>query len=192
MSAVFAMTHQTQPTTWTNQGHFRPDDPTPAIGLRVVRGALVPATQDDQEQLKRLNLSLNQVIHAQVDFQRTPAGLKKIHRLGQLLVENCEMFAHMDSHQAIKVLQSLSGVGCDVVSVPAGTLADLTGRECKEDPRKLITVFQPWSLSPRTMSGAQFARLYDQLCRYVATDIWEHCAPETINHWVEALPSSCP
>lgn len=186
------MSHHTQPTHWTGQSHFNPGDPSPAIGLRVVRGALVPATDQDQDQLKRLNLSLNQVVHAQVDFQRVPADLKRIHRLGQLLVDQCEMFAHMDSHQAIKVLQSLSGIGCDVVSVPAGTLADLTGRECKDDPRKLVTVFQPWSLSPRTMSGAQFARLYDQLCRYVATEVWENCTPESIQNWVDVLPRSCP
>jgi|GEM_PF-5263397 len=186
------MSYQEHPQKLAEHSAFDPADPAPAIGLRVVRGALVPATELDQQQLRRLNLSLDQTVYAELDFERVPADLKRIHKLGQLLVDQVPLFAHMDAHMAIKVLQSLSGAGCDVMSVPAGTLADLSGQECQGDPNKLVTVFQPWSLSPSRMSGAQFARLLDQLCRYIAIEIWSDCPPEDVKMWADTMPSSNP
>ena len=163
-----------------------------AIGLKVVKGALVPASDADVERLRRLNLSLNQTVYAELDWHRLPHDLRRIHRLGQLLVEQTDRFAHMNAHQAIKTLQALSGAGCDVVSLKAGMLADLTGGECLGDPEELVAVFQPWTLSPGRMSGAQFAELLDQLCRYVALNVWPECDPEDIASWTELVPRSCP
>lgn len=185
------MSHLQRPNTKLN-AHHSPADPTPPIGLRVVKGALMPATESDHQTLQRLDLSMNQVVHVQLDTLRHPSDLKRIHKLGQLLVEHVDMFAHMDSHQAVKVLQSLSGAGCDVVSLPAGTLADLAGQPCQGNPDKLVVVFQPWSLSPNALSGAQFARLFDQLCRYVALEIWPHCEQEQIAKWADITPYSLP
>ncbi|WP_175618675.1 hypothetical protein [Marinobacter lutaoensis] len=164
----------------------------PAVGLRVVKGALVPATEEDYQQLKTLDLSLNQTIFATIDFAQKPGSLKRIHRLGQLLVEQVPMFAHLDAHQAIKVLQSLSGAGCDVISVPAGTLAALAGMECQGDPNALVTVFQPWSLSPSSLTGPQFERLFSQLCRYVATEIWPDLDPGDIERWTDLVHRDTP
>ena len=186
------MSYKEQPPDLADHSAFHPSDPSPAIGLKVIRGALVPATELDQQQLRNLNLSLNQTIHARLDWLRLPSDLKRIHKLGQLLVEQTPMFAHMDPHTAIKVLQSLSGAGCDLFSVPAGTLADLAGIQCQDDPHKLVTVFQPWSLSPQSLSGAQFARLYDQLCRYVAIEVWPECEPEDVKEWTDLVANSCP
>ncbi|OLF82094.1 hypothetical protein AWH63_11175 [Marinobacter sp. C18] len=186
------MTTHNVPPAIAKHTAFNAADPSPAIGLKVVRGALVPASEVDQQTLRSLNLSLGQTVYAAMDFQRVPADLKRIHKLGQLLVDQVPMFAHMDAHTAIKVLQSLSGAGCDVMSVPAGTLADLAGQSCHGDPNALVTVFQPWSLSPNTMSGAQFARLLDQLCRYVACEIWPDCNPEDVKSWADVVPPSLP
>lgn len=164
----------------------------PAVGLKVVKGALVPASEADTVQLRACELSMNQTIFATLDFPQKPGSLKRIHRLGQLLVDQVPMFGHLDSHQAIKVLQSMSGAGCEVISVPAGTLANLTGQECMGDPSELVTVFQPWSLSPSTMNGPQFERLFSQLCRYVALEIWPDLEPEQIEQWADVTHQETP
>jgi len=163
----------------------------PAVGLRVIKGALVPASENDQRQLRTLDLALNQTVFATIDFAQKPGSLKRIHALGQLLVDQ-GIFSHLDSHQAIKVLQSMSGAGCEVVSVQAGTLADLTGQPCIGNPERLVTVFQPWSLSPSSLTGPQFERLFSQLCRYVALEIWPDIEPEEIERWADLIHRDCP
>lgn len=163
-----------------------------AIGLKVVKGALVPATEADLERLHRLNLSLNQTVYAELDWRRLPSDLRRIHKLGQLVVDQTDRFSHMTAHQAIKTLQAESGAGCDVISVPAGTLADLAGLPCRGDRNQLVTVNRPWTLSPSHLSGAQFAQLLDQLCRYIALTVWPECEPAEIASWTDLLPRSCP
>lgn len=164
----------------------------PAVGLIVKKGALVPATEADQNQLRDLDLSFEQPVFALIDFEQKPGCLKRIHRLGQLLVDQVPMFEHLDAHQAIKVLQSMSGAGCDIVSVRAGELADLTGRECQGDRNALVPVFQPWSLSPSSLAGAQFERLLSQLCRYVAIEIWPDIEPDQIELWTDQVHRNTP
>lgn len=162
------------------------------IGLRVIKGALVPATDEDASVLRRLNLSIGQTVYAELDWMRAPHDLKRIHRLGQILVDQVSDFAHMDAHTAIKAIQSLSGAGCRMISIPAGVLADLTGQPCQSNPHDLISICEPMSLSPSTMSGAQFSILLDQLCRYVAINIWPSLSAAQIEAWTDEVTRSTP
>lgn len=163
-----------------------------SIGLRVIRGALVPATEVDALALRSLNLRTNMVVSADIDWMRAPHDLRRIHRLGQILVDQVPDFAHLDAHEAIKRLQAASGAGCRVIGVPASILARLAGLPCPEYPDEIIPVNEPYSLSPSTLSGAQFARLLDQLCKYVALHIWPELSDEEIVRWTDEIPYSTP
>lgn len=162
------------------------------VGLRVIRGGFVPASETDAQLLRSLNLRTNALVSAELDWLRAPHDLRRIHRLGQILVDQVPEFAHLDAHEAIKRLQALSGAGCRCIGIPAVALAQLTGIPCQGDPNAIITVYEPYSLSPSSLSGAQFARLLDQLCKYVALHIWPDLTDVEIARWTSEIPYSCP
>lgn len=162
------------------------------VSLRVIPGGFVPATDTDAQALRALGLRTNMTVCADLDWIRAPHDLRRIHRLGQILVDQVPDFSHLDAHEAIKRLQAASGAGCKVIGMPALALAQLTGIPCQGDPGAVVTVNEPYSLSPSSMSGAQFARLLDQLCKYVALHIWPELTDEEIARWTNEIPYSVP
>ncbi|KXS55316.1 MAG: hypothetical protein AWU57_302 [Marinobacter sp. T13-3] len=173
--------------------------PAQSVCLRVVRGALVPLTEQDSEALRRFRLRVGQTVLADIDRPRSPEGLRLLHRFAALVTENVEGFEHLSAHQTIKRLQAESGVGCNIVSVQARDFLDYLGTnlgidtsEIPRDANRMMTAYQPRSLSMSTMDDAEFQEIFDGLCRYVTLKYWPSLTPEQMANLAEMMPESVP
>lgn len=172
------------------------------IGLRVIKGALVPATDDDIETLRRFRLRVGHLVLATLDRPRHPEGLRVLHGFAQLISQNIEGFEHLTAHQVIKRLQAESGVGCHLISVSArdaiSALLPSLGEELASPINfdnigdQLVTAYQPKSLSAATMDDAEFQEIFDGLSRYVALHYWPTMTPEQIAETARLMPESVP
>jgi hypothetical protein len=166
------------------------------ISLIVQKGALVPATEHDSERLRKQDLRIGQTVFAEIDTERHPKDLKRIHRLGQIVCENIDQFAHLDAHQAIKKLQAESGVGCDFMQVSVTSLRkivsmkDIPVIDIPDDT--MVTVTSPKSLSPAKMDGSEFHIVFDGLCRYLALHYWPEISAEDALEMVDLFAFSTP
>ncbi|WP_273208788.1 hypothetical protein [Marinobacter subterrani] len=172
------------------------------IGLRVIKGALVPATDDDIETLRRFRLRVGHLVIATLDRPRHPEGLRVLHGFAQLISQNIEGFEHLTAHQVIKRLQAESGVGCHLISVSArdaiSALLPSLGDDIASaiDFNKmgdhLVNAYQPKSLSAATMDDAEFQEIFDGLARFVALRYWPSMTPEQIQETAGLMPESVP
>jgi len=174
-------------------------NPAQPVCLRVVKGALVPLTEQDSETLRRFRLRVGQTVLADIDRPRSPEGLRLLHRFASLVTENIEGFGHLSAHQTIKRLQAESGVGCNIVSTSArdflGYLSKHLGINTEAIPSDrddLITAYHPKSLSMGTMDDAEFQEIFDGLCRYVTLWYWPSLTPDEVARLAEMMPESVP
>lgn len=172
------------------------------VALRVVKGALVPATDEDIETLRRFRLRVGHLVLATMDRPRHPEGLKVLHGFAQLISQNIEGFEHLSAHQVIKRLQAESGVGCHLISVSAQDAVSALLPSLGSDLAKaidfdqigdqLVNAYQPKSLSPATMDDSEFQEIFDGLSRYVAIRYWLSMTPEQIQETSRLMPESVP
>lgn len=182
------------------------------ISLRVVKGALVPVSDADTETLRRFRLRVGQLVVASIDRPRHPEGLRLLHSFAQLISQNVEGFEHHTAHQVIKKLQAQSGVGCTMISTSlrdfwrtllpsiSDALAPgaVNGFEEISDMvnagagDRMITGYQPKSLSAATMDDSEFQEIFDGLCRYVALTYWPSMTAEQVAETARLMPDSTP
>ena len=124
----------------------------PATGEEI--GALVPANGIDQRLMRERRFTVGKEIRAELKQPRNPAFHRLAHAVGHLLVDNVDAFAAMDSHSALKEVQRLSGVCCDVIELDLGTLGK-------------VPVKQPRSLCFDEMEEDEFRIFFDGITAYI-------------------------
>ena len=95
------------------------------IALRVTDKGFVPADRHSAEQMRSRGYSPGDVVFAEIRKPRHPGFHRLAHAFGQLLVDNLNDFAGMDSHKALKRLQLESGIACDSANTTSPTVYPL-------------------------------------------------------------------
>ncbi|MAT70376.1 MAG: hypothetical protein CMJ58_12725 [Planctomycetaceae bacterium] len=144
------------------------------LALRVTESGFIPADRHSADQMHSRGYSPGDVVFAEIRKPRSPGFHRLAHAFGQLLVDNLQDFAEMDSHKALKRLQLESGIGCDevVYRIPGYGMAI----------QRL-----PKSLSFASMDEGQFREVFRGLCRHVAAEYWPSCTPEQIEHMAQCM-----
>ena len=147
------------------------------IPLRVERGRLVPFDDMAASMLRAKGYGIGDVVMADLAKSRNPKFHSLAHQLGSLLVENLEVFEHLDSHKVLKRLQIEGDIGCDHVALNFPEIGPVTQRV-------------PRSLSYADMDESEFRTVISDMCKYVAKRYWPTCTPEQVESmasaWVEA------
>ena len=77
-------------------------------------GALVPDHDIDRRSMKERKFHVGRMLRATLREDRNPMFWRKAHVLAAWLADNVESFAGLDTHAALKQLQTASGIGCEV------------------------------------------------------------------------------
>lgn len=173
------------------------------IYLKVDRGCLVPADAYAAKVLRERKYSIGDILKADLTKPRNPKFNGLVHKLGEIVTQNVEEFAHLDSHAVIKRLQAEGGIYCDELAVSlrsvwqavTETILALPGMETIRPalavvgsmlPEKaLVTVRQPRSISYASMDEAEYRDCASQICRYLSSTYWQECSPEQIERMAE-------
>jgi hypothetical protein len=115
-------------------------------------GALVPRWSADRDQLRERKFVTGAELRAEIKRKRNPKFYRLAHALGKLLVDQTEAFADLNSHTAIKRLQTESRVCCDRVEY------DVPGVGT-------ITRVEPWSTGFDDMEEGTWAELWTALVK---------------------------
>jgi len=151
----------------------------PTTGEEV--GALVPAHPIDQRLLKERRFNVGREIRAELKQSRNPAFHRLVHAVGGLLVDHVDGFDTLTSHDAIKRIQTESGVFCEVVDVDAAPLASAFLAACEklfgEGGRRLLATVLPQvrtvqyrvarSISFDEMDEGEFSELFRGITDYI-------------------------
>ena len=144
------------------------------LALRVTESGFIPADRHSAEQIRSRGYTVGDVVFAEIRKPRSPGFHRLAHAFGQLLVDNLQDFAEMDSHKALKRLQLESGIGCDEVAyrIPGYGMAI----------QRL-----PKSLAFESLDEGAFREIFRGLCRHVAAEYWPSCTPEQIEHMAQCM-----
>lgn len=112
-------------------------------------GALVPDHPIDRRSMKERKLFVGKMVRATLREDRNPMFWRKAHVLSAWLADNVEAFAGLDTHAALKKLQTDSGIGCETEEFDMPALGI----------RGTRTVAQ--SLNFSDMDEGEFATLWD-------------------------------
>lgn len=110
--------------------------------------ALVASMPVDKRALKEKGLRAGDEVRMEITKPRNPYFWRKAHVLGAWLAANVEPFAGLTQHAAVKRLQELSGVGCEVIEYDLPGIGKLTRSE-------------PQSLDFESMDETEFTALWD-------------------------------
>lgn len=111
-------------------------------------GALVPDHPSDRRSMKERKLHVGKMVRATLREDRNPMFWRKAHVLAAWLVDNVEAYAGIDTHAALKKLQTDSGIGCETVDYDIPGVGKLTRTEAQ-------------SLNFSDMDEGEFAALWD-------------------------------
>lgn len=117
-------------------------------------GALVPANLIDQRLLRERKFSVGKEIRAELKQSRNPAFHRLAHAIGNLLADNVDEFSQLTGHEALKRVQTESGVCCEPMELDLGPL----GR---------IHVKQPRSLAFDEMDESEFKQFFEGITQYI-------------------------
>ena len=179
------------------------------VYLRVVPGSLAPADPTQTRLLRERGYKVGDLLKADLTKPRNPKFNGLVHKLGELVTQNVEGFAHLDSHAAIKRLQAEGGIYCDDLAVSlryvwqavTDTILALPGMESIRPalavvgsmlPAKaLVTVRVPRSISFATLDEGEYRDCARQICQYLSLEYWPGCTADEIEAmaecWVDAL-----
>ena len=128
----------------------------PRTGEEV--GCLRPANGIDQRLMRERRFAVGKEIRAELKQPRNPGFHRLFHAVGALLVENVDEFAGMDSHEAVKAVQTKAGVCCD----PETFVIDLGTLGRHEIGRQV-----PRSMAFDEMEEDEAKRLFDGITAYI-------------------------
>lgn len=132
-------------------------------------GTLTPANGVAGQIFEKRKYSVGREVFAQVTQPRNPGHWRRAHAIGELLVQQCEDFKHMDAHAALKVVQLKGGIGCDYYEL------------CGE----ILRV--PQSLSFESMDQGTFNHVYLGFCRWIAENVWPELTPAQVAAQADAM-----
>lgn len=144
------------------------------IYLRVSKGALIPADNYAESQLRAKGYAIGDVVAAQITKLRNPKFNRLVHRIGQLAVANIEAFAGLDAHVAIKRLQLEGRIECDLIGI------HLPGYGMVEQAI-------PRSLSFDTMGEVEYQAAALAICRHITRVYWPTITPERVEAMAESF-----
>lgn len=145
----------------------------PATGHQV--SALVPAGAADVEMIRERGVTIGQMLRADLTKPRNPEFHRLAHALGDLVRKNIEGFEECTAHGAIKRLQEVSGIGCDITRTEIPSVGVLVSK-------------QPRSIAFDSMDQGEFFELVRSLCRFIAERYWPQCTAEEVEQMVELMP----
>ncbi|MEE3504857.1 hypothetical protein QN399_01020 [Pseudomonas sp. 10C3] len=142
----------------------------PVTGKDVA--AFVPSSDADRSILRERDFKINTKIRADLKQPRNPKFNNLVHGLGRVLSQNIDRFSGKLSHDAIKLLQTESGVCCDeeVFDIPG--LGQLTSKI-------------PQSLSYDSMGEELFQDFWRQCCAYLVLHDWPTLTEERLTEMAE-------
>jgi hypothetical protein len=147
---------------------------TGKLATRLTNGALVPADRYSAEALKARKLGPGDVVFATLRKPRNPKFHRLAHALGQMLVENLDEFAELDSHSCLKRLQLEADIACDQMAINFPGLGPCSYR-------------MPRSLSFESLDQTQFEAVYTAMCRHIAERYWPSLTPERVAEMAEMM-----
>jgi len=147
---------------------------TGKLAMRQINGALVPADRYSSDALKARRLGPSDVVFATLRKPRNPKFHRLAHALGQMLVENLDEFADLDSHSVLKRIQLEADIGCDQMAINFPGLGPCSYRI-------------PKSLSFESMDQLRFEAVYSAMCRHIAERYWRDLTPERVAEMAELM-----
>lgn len=129
------------------------------IRLRVQPGALVPADELAQSQLRERGFSVGDLLNGELTKPRNPGFHRLAHQFGVLVAHNIDDFESLDGHATIKRLQWLADVECEHVAINVPGYGPMEAR-------------WPKSISFASMDEGRFKPMMRALAGYVATKYW--------------------
>lgn len=140
----------------------------PRINLRLtialvegrLRKVFMAADDMAEHQLAKREYKAGDEVGADLKKPRDPVKFRRAHKLGQLLIENADDFAHYtDAHDVLKRLQLESGVWCDETAIRLEGIGMVMHR-------------QALSLAFDEMEDGEFNKGYAQLSQFIITKYW--------------------
>lgn len=118
----------------------------------------------DRRLMKERGYKNGDEVRLEIKRKRNVGFHRLFHSIGQLLVENVDGFEHRSSHDAIKHVQTLSGVCCETQMVDMGTIK--FGEVSV--PVGLVPVNVPRSMAFDEMDEDEARLLFDGITAYIA------------------------
>ena len=87
------------------------------VYMQVGNGCLLPADATQRDKLRSIGLKKGGLVEIDVKKVRSVKFNGLFHKIGDLLVKNCDSFSGIDAHLAIKRLQLEGCIECDVVGI---------------------------------------------------------------------------
>lgn len=139
-------------------------------------GALIPANEIDARLLRERGFHMGKEIRAELKQSRNPKFHRLAHAVGNLLVDNVEEFRDLSGHDALKRVQTLSGVCCETQLVDMGTIK--FGEI--EVPVGLVPVKVPRSIAFDEMDSDEFGIFFRGVVGFIdenyqsvlTADVW--------------------
>lgn len=144
------------------------------IYLRVVKGALVPADNYAASKLRERGYNMGDLLAAELKKPRNPKFNRLVHRIGQLVVANIEVFQNLDAHTAIKRLQIEGRVACEEIGVMVANYG-------------MVIQLIPRSLSFESMDEGEYQQAARGICRTIAERYWPNMTEDQISEMAESF-----
>lgn len=169
-----------------------------------VVGCLVPASWADNRLLRERKYRTNDHIRATLTHPRNSKFHRLVHQLGTVACQNLEGFEHMDSHAAIKKLQTDSGVYCEAREVSAAPVVaaiqqaahSLLGEGVARmlsavlPEIETVQILVPQSIAYDCMDESDFRQFWDGICQHLIDRYWPSLTEEQITEIAELMPHS--
>lgn len=174
--------------------------------LRVIKGGYAPADAGTASRLRDRGHRVGDLVFAEFKKPRNPGFHRLAHVFGQIVADNIEDFAGMDSHAVLKRVQVESGVGCDEMMVDIGTVWPVVVDWIRANlGAPLATVLSstlevlgagvakvpvriPRSLSYESVDDGEFRGIFRGFAEYIARRYWPSMTPDQIEQLALAAP----
>lgn len=127
------------------------------------RLAILASHPIDRRLMKERGYRAGDQVRLEVKKPRNQAFHRLLHAIGGLMVDNVEAFRDLDSHEAIKRLQTESGVCCETQMVDMGTIkfGDIAV------PVGMVPVKVPKSIAFDELDASEFEHLFNGLTQHI-------------------------
>lgn len=144
------------------------------VYMRLGQGCLLPADATQTSILRNLGLESGGVIEIDIKQVRSVKFNSLVHKIGDLLVKNCDAFTGIDAHLAIKRLQLEGCIECDIV----GIMLEGYGIVEQRIPR---------SIAFDRMSEDRYRAAAKAICDLIAEKYWSGMTQEQIERMADLM-----
>ncbi|WP_414499410.1 hypothetical protein [Zymobacter sp. IVIA_12111.31 C1] len=144
----------------------------PTTGAEV--SAFIPASATDASIVRERGVKIGTTLRCDMKQPRNLQFHRLAHALGRLVAQNIDDFTGKNAHDALKKLQTDSGVECDITHTDVPGFGVLVSK-------------QPRSIAFDRMDQGRFFQLMSELCTYIAKTYWPQCTAEQIEEMALAM-----